>query len=1171
MKQDLLAVVEQGTEIYNAIDGNEVVNFAKLNAITLKIVTNQVGEIVFSTLVDGSITGDERLTSDLEERELPMNEIFNDYNNNIVGAPSGGGVTGGSGNHVEGITNNVWSDFTSQADHIEGQDNLFLSNVRFMFGKNVNSSVEAINQGVTDWQVVKTNGVHIEGYQNYSLYSDTNHIEGSKNVSIGSDYSHNEGYGNLAFGKYSHIEGYSDNTIINELAITKNYATDLLSIQPKIKNVIDNASDLNNPTYDTILNPDPYTLVGNKETNLKSAIANEYLSYKYNYDVEPTFVISPYSKGSAFGEASHTEGNNNTSFGKTSHSEGKYTSANADYTHSEGLYSHAFNKGAHVEGGYNVAGSFVILSPDGKDITRSSSNVYSQTLSHQITKLTNFDNNSDTRLIFDEASFDSSKSPTHNTDYTIKTGFQVTDSSASNYINTTYTDQSLAGISFVDIITREDGIKGYQHAEGYNNLAFGDLTHTEGFRNWAITPGVHIEGVDNLATYTTPLTSNRQLDYLGMHIEGSSNVAYGGGSVHVEGAENLVQGSNTSNPGVHIEGFQNIVKSYGPGVHVEGYFNVGGSLASHTEGSYFTLRDYATVSDNNVTYNYENQYMNGNYTYVNELYSWGPKTAWSSTKITGVITLPDGSTRTNYSYSFPNYNMGANSHVEGTGIMFTGGESCHFEGSVYKCLSNTTTSGNNTYNYYTTFFDNVSGSALHVEGRGHTGGGTNCHIEGDRNNIGGTGIHIEGYNNNSYAEYSHTEGIKNQTSMAPGCHAEGYGTKAYAYAAHAEGSAINTLDTDNSNKIIADIVSQNSATGGIIVQSTTVLDPGTSVTQKTLRQLINEKSDSASKDSYSNYYDAPSSRSYVQASGVGSHAEGGATTAYAHASHTEGLYCTTLSYSYDTYNSIAAHAEGICTYTYGPAAHSEGIGTVSWAQASHSEGIGYGNSFMPSSNGIGSHTEGYHTQTSSSSYAGHAEGYETCTKAQAAHSEGQRTIAEGNASHAGGYYSNALNDYSFVHGTYLNTDYNNQFVIGKYNKLKASGDTTTPDNLFIIGNGTADNNRNNALTVDINGKLTINDVSFGTISSLNDEIARMWEAINQGGGGGGSTTLAGLTDVDISNPTNGQVLIYNSNLGKWVNGTITPSGDTPSQSNVMVSILSGSSVDIETGIMQESE
>lgn len=37
------------------------------------------------------------------------------------------------------------------------------------------------------------------------------------------------------------------------------------------------------------------------------------------------------------------------------------------------------------------------------------------------------------------------------------------------------------------------------------------------------------------------------------------------------------------------------------------------------------------------------------------------------------------------------------------------------------------------------------------------------------------------------------------------------------------------------------------------------------------------------------------------------------------------------------------------------------------------------------------------------------------------------------------------------------------------------------------------------------------------------------------GGGGGSSTLAGLTDVSISSPSNGQILGYNSTSGKWEN------------------------------------
>ncbi len=38
-----------------------------------------------------------------------------------------------------------------------------------------------------------------------------------------------------------------------------------------------------------------------------------------------------------------------------------------------------------------------------------------------------------------------------------------------------------------------------------------------------------------------------------------------------------------------------------------------------------------------------------------------------------------------------------------------------------------------------------------------------------------------------------------------------------------------------------------------------------------------------------------------------------------------------------------------------------------------------------------------------------------------------------------------------------------------------------------------------------------------------------------GGGGSGSGSIAGSTDVILNSPTNGQVLTYNTTLGKWQN------------------------------------
>lgn len=46
----------------------------------------------------------------------------------------------------------------------------------------------------------------------------------------------------------------------------------------------------------------------------------------------------------------------------------------------------------------------------------------------------------------------------------------------------------------------------------------------------------------------------------------------------------------------------------------------------------------------------------------------------------------------------------------------------------------------------------------------------------------------------------------------------------------------------------------------------------------------------------------------------------------------------------------------------------------------------------------------------------------------------------------------------------------------------------------------------------------------------------VYQEFSEDEGGGGSSALSGLTDVDISNPSDGQTLVYNATSGKWENG-----------------------------------
>lgn len=64
-------------------------------------------------------------------------------------------------------------------------------------------------------------------------------------------------------------------------------------------------------------------------------------------------------------------------------------------------------------------------------------------------------------------------------------------------------------------------------------------------------------------------------------------------------------------------------------------------------------------------------------------------------------------------------------------------------------------------------------------------------------------------------------------------------------------------------------------------------------------------------------------------------------------------------------------------------------------------------------------------------------------------------------------------------------------------------------------------------------------VNYPTMNTTAKTIVGAINELEAGGGGGGSSTLAGLTDVAISSPTNGQALVYDSANSKWKNGQET--------------------------------
>ena len=151
-----------------------------------------------------------------------------------------------------------------------------------------------------------------------------------------------------------------------------------------------------------------------------------------------------------------------------------------------------------------------------------------------------------------------------------------------------------------------------------------------------------------------------------------------------------------------------------------------------------------------------------------------------------------------------------------------------------------------------------------------------------------------------------------------------------------------------------------------------------------------------------------------------SHAEGQDTTASNTASHAEGFQATASGH--------ASHAEGYLTTASGPVSHAEGFHTTASEDSSHAEGRG----------------------TKASNTASHAEGLGTTASNTASHAEGYLTTASGYGSHAEGDSTKASGDSSHVQGKY-----NIEDKSGKY--------------AHIVGNGTEDDKRSNAHTLDWHG------------------------------------------------------------------------------------------------------
>ena len=113
---------------------------------------------------------------------------------------------------------------------------------------------------------------------------------------------------------------------------------------------------------------------------------------------------------------------------------------------------------------------------------------------------------------------------------------------------------------------------------------------------------------------------------------------------------------------------------------------------------------------------------------------------------------------------------------------------------------------------------------------------------------------------------------------------------------------------------------------------------------------------------------------------------------------------------------------------------------------------------------IGKYSFAEGLDTTASGYCSYAEGWKTTASGENSHAEGWKTTASGEKSHAEGYNTIASGDHSHAEGCGTKASSTDQHVQGKYN-VEDSSDTYA----HIVGNGTANNARSNAHTLDWSG------------------------------------------------------------------------------------------------------
>lgn len=332
----------------------------------------------------------------------------------------------------------------------------------------------------------------------------------------------------------------------------------------------------------------------------------------------------------------------------------------------------------------------------------------------------------------------------------------------------------------------------------------------------------------------------------------------------------------------------------------------------------------------------------------------------------------------------------------------------------------------------------ASGNYAHAEGSGATASGGFSHAEGYGTTAAGNSAHAEGGVTKATGNYAHSEGVGTVAS-GTGAHAQNLETEAIGENSSAAGN--NTVAAGANSFIVG--VNGTAGDGVLFGVANGTGKEDTSLAFEVRddnKAYVGGKAVAAQED-----VDAKADADKLIGKNLTGQTVWPTKDISLIAKEGAEIFNDYLERTY--YEDGTPQQGNIASGFY---SHAEGCATTASNSYTHAEGG------VTTAKGMYAHAEGAYT-TARGGYS-HAEGYRTIADISYAHAEGDETTAEGIASHAEGIGTIAHN-VQHVHGRYNIRSYG-----------PADIETDMTGDIFIVGNGTGDEARGNALRTTTAGK-----------------------------------------------------------------------------------------------------